>query len=64
MSQQEKETKRAERLEAERSRKQQIRKEARATAVRHGKIWGDLSKEERKRFRKASRRGIVLDEEA
>jgi hypothetical protein len=64
MSQQEKEKKRAERLEAERNRKQQIRKEARETAALHGKNWGDLSKEERKRFRKASRRGIILDKQA
>jgi hypothetical protein len=61
MSQQEKEKKRAERLEAERNRKKQIRKEARETAARQGKKWDDLSKEERKQFRRASRRGIVMD---
>ena len=61
MSEQEKAKKRAERLEAERNRKQQIRKEAREAAARQGKTWADLSKEERKQFRRASRRGIVMD---
>jgi hypothetical protein len=59
MSQQEKEKKRAERLE--RNRKKQIRKEARETAARQGKKWDDLSKDERKQLRRASRRGIVID---